>query len=154
MKLRLLVVGRPRDDSLLPLHDRYGERIRRLGVPFEACWIPDVRPAGPNDARAAREREGRRIRERLDPPGRVIVLDPRGEMLSSEGLARRLERWAVPRGTFIVGGPTGLDPALGDQADARWSLSALTLPHELVRVIVAEQLYRAITLLRGIPYHK
>lgn len=154
MKLRLLLVGRPRDDALCVMHDRYAERIRRLGVPFETCWVPDERPLGAHDALAAREREARRILERLVPPGRAIVLDPRGEMLSSEELAGRLERWAVPRGTFVVGGPTGLDPALCDLADARWSLSPLTLPHELVRVVVAEQLYRAITLLRRLPYHK
>jgi len=154
VKLRLLLVGRPRDESATALHDRYVERIRRLGIPFETCWVPDARPAGPRDARGARAREARRILERLGPPGRTIALEPGGEMLSSEALSRRLEHWAVPRGTFVIGGPSGLDPAVHEIADACWSLSALTLPHELVRVVVAEQLYRAITLLRGVPYHR
>ena len=154
MKLRVLLVGRPRDAAATALHDRYAERIRRLGVPFETCWVPDVRPAGPHDRRSARAREGRSLAERIGPPGRTIALEPQGEMLSSEALSRRLERWAVPRVTFVIGGPSGLDPQVHEMADASWSLSALTLPHELVRVVVAEQLYRAITLLRGVPYHR
>lgn len=154
MKLRLLLVGRPRDEPAAALHDRYAARIRRLGVPFETCWVPDARPAGPHDANGARAREARSLLGQLGPPGHTIALEPGGEMLSSESLARRLERWAVPRGTFVIGGPSGLDPAIHEIADASWSLSALTLPHELVRVLVAEQLYRAITLLRGVPYHR
>lgn len=154
MKLRLLLVGRPRDPEAIALHDRYAERIRRLGVSFETSWVPDVRPAGAHDRRAARAREGRSLSERIGPPGTTIALAPEGELLSSEALAQRLVRWAEPRGTFVIGGPAGLDPALYEIADGRWSLSPLTLPHELVRVVVVEQLYRAITLVRGLPYHR
>jgi len=67
---------------------------------------------------------------------------------------RRLETWSQPLGVFVLGGPLGLDPAFKKDADAEVSLSPMTLPHELARVVLAEQLYRAITILRGVPYHK
>ena len=70
------------------------------------------------------------------------------------GARARLERWATPRLTLVVGGPLGLHRKLLERADGRWSLSPLTFPHELVRGLVAEQLYRALTILRRVPYHK
>ena len=86
--------------------------------------------------------------------GKVVALDRPGEMLDSVALSRRLPGWATPQGTLLLGGPLGLHRELLDEADERWSLSALPLPHELARVVVAEQIYRALTLLRGVPYHK
>ena len=67
-------------------------------------------------------------------------------MLDSRELSRLLERWATPRATFVIGGPLGLEREFSAEAGARWSLSALTFPHELARVLVAEQLYRALTI--------
>jgi 23S rRNA (pseudouridine1915-N3)-methyltransferase len=85
----------------------------------------------------------------------VIALDVKGKSWSSRALAKELERWAS-RGkgvvAFVIGGADGLPAELMARADARWSLSALTFPHRLARVIVAEQLYRALTIMRGEPY--
>jgi 23S rRNA (pseudouridine1915-N3)-methyltransferase len=155
MTIRLLSVGRPREPHAIALHDGYAERLRRLGFDYRAESVPDVR-GGKYSADHVRELEARALERRLGDRRcvTVIALDPAGEMLDSPRLARRLERWS-PRGvTLVIGGPTGLHEGLVERADGAWSLSRLTFPHELVRAIVAEQLYRAATLLRNIPYHK
>ena len=154
MKIRCLVVGKPRDAEAAALHDRYAARVRRLGAAYDTVWVPEVRPDGRFSDEHVREREARALAGRLGDRGAAIALDPRGKTLTSEQLARRLAVWARHEATFVVGGPLGLDRALLARADWVWALSALTFPHELVRVILAEQLYRALTLLRGVPYHK
>lgn len=154
MRIRCLVVGRPRDSATAALHDRYATRLRRLGVEYEPAWVPEVRPGAQFSDRHVREREARLLDERLAERGALVALDGRGQAVTSEQLARRLGGFGRRETTFVVGGPLGLDRAILDRADWVWSLSPLTFPHELVRVIVVEQLYRAMTLLRGLPYHK
>jgi 23S rRNA (pseudouridine1915-N3)-methyltransferase len=154
VKLRLLSVGKPRDPLCSRLHDRYAARLARLGVGYESSWIADARPRGRPDAEEVRRREAEELLERLDGPGTLVALDVAGVALTSEGLARRLERWSTPRASFVVGGPLGLHRRVLDRSDERWSLSPLTLPHEMVRAIVVEQVYRAVTVLRHLPYHK
>ena len=121
---------------------------------YESTWVPEVQPGGKYSDDHVREREAEQLRKRLDHRGNVIALDRRGTTLDSEGLSRRLLGWASPQGTLLLGGPLGLHRTLLDEVDERWSLSALTLPHELARVVAAEQIYRALTLIRGVPYHK
>jgi len=85
-----------------------------------------------------------------------IALDLGGRAISTEGLAERVREWnrTGNQVAFLVGGPDGLDSDLLKEADERWSLSPLTLPHALVRVVLAEQLYRAISILHNQPYHR
>ena len=109
------------------------------------------------DDAAARRAEADLLRRRLRDRDLVVALDERGEAPTSEGLAARLREAERSGGrdlAFLVGGPGGLDPSL--LADASWklSLSRLTLPHQLARLVLVEQLYRALTILRGEPYHK
>lgn len=107
---------------------------------------------------AARQQalEAAALREKLPAAATLVVLDRTGQAWSSEELARRMDQWrmAARPVAFVIGGSTGLDAALVQDAAARWSLGAMTLPHELARVVVLEQLYRAWTILRGEPYHK
>lgn len=154
MKLRLLSVGKPRDPEACKLHDRYAERISRFGVDYESIWVPETSSGGRYSDEHVREREARRLIDRLAGRGSVIAVDAGGRDYSSIELSRRIERWANPAATFIIGGPLGLHESARSRADAVWSLSSLTFPHELARVLVSEQLYRAVTLLRGVPYHK
>lgn len=154
MKLRVVSVGKPRDPEACALHDRYAERIRRFGVNYETVWVPEVGGGGRYSEEHVRQRESALLLEKLTERGRVIALDRTGESIDSETLARRLEGWATPCASLVVGGPSGLHANMLARADSRWSLSRLTFPHELARVLVAEQLYRALTLLRGSPYHK
>lgn len=103
-----------------------------------------------------RREEAKRLTGALPDRALRVALDLRGQPWSSEELARRVGGWrdAARPVALVVGGPEGLDPGLLAAADLRWSLGPLTLPHELARVVVMEQLYRAFAILRGAPYHK
>ncbi len=108
------------------------------------------------DAARLKAEEGRRLLQAIPKGCRVVALDPRGRAWDSSGLAHRLGDWLAGGRdlALLVGGPEGLSAACLERADERWSLSPLTFPHPLVRVILAEQLYRAWSILRGHPYHR
>ncbi|SEO75407.1 23S rRNA (pseudouridine1915-N3)-methyltransferase [Aquisalimonas asiatica] len=113
------------------------------------------RGKGGNPARA-REVEGQRLLQAVPKGARVIALDGGGRRIDTEALAGAMREWLQDGRdvALLIGGPDGLDDACLKAADQRWSLSPLTLPHMLVRVLVAEQLYRAWTLITGHPYHR
>jgi 23S rRNA (pseudouridine1915-N3)-methyltransferase len=141
----VLAVGR-----LRPYYrEAYDDYIRRLGKYLKVRDV-EVREAG------QREQEAERLHRHLRPGTTVVALARAGEPWSSEQLARRLERWRMDARplAFVIGGSRGLAPEFLAGAAQRWSLGPLTLPHELARVVVAEQLYRGMTILRGEPYHK
>lgn len=152
MQLWLLAVGRLRP-SYREACDDY---LRRLGRRAEVHEV-EVREAARAPTRAVQQaEEARRLMERLPPRARVVALAREGTAWTSVQLSERLARSEAESRpvAFVLGGSTGLDPAFLAAAEARWSLGPLTLPHELARVVVAEQLYRAGTILRGEPYHK
>lgn len=150
----MLAVGRPERGRFGPMFDDYAERVRRFGVPFDARWVPEVRPDGRFSDAHVREREARALRDALPERCHVIALSPDDRPMATDLFTRRLEHWSQPLAAFVLGGPLGLDPAFRGTADAALSLSPMTLPHELARVVLAEQIYRAVTILRGVPYHK
>jgi 23S rRNA (pseudouridine1915-N3)-methyltransferase len=152
MTLLVLAVGRLRA-AYREVCDDY---IRRLGR-YARVEEAEVREASraPTVERQ-REEEAARLGARLVGGSTVVALARDGSPWSSEELARRLDGWRVAARplAFVIGGSNGLAPGLLASAAARWSLGPLTLPHELARVVVVEQLYRAFTILRGEPYHK
>jgi len=100
--------------------------------------------------------EGERIQSAIPDNSRLIVLDEKGNNFNSVDLSKKMEDW-LPMGqdiVLVIGGADGIDPKIKQQADEKWSLSSFTLPHALVRVVVAEQLYRAWSILKGHPYHR
>ena len=100
--------------------------------------------------------EGERIQSAIPTNSKLIVLDEKGKIFSSIDLSRKIEGW-LPMGqdiALVIGGADGIDPEIKQKADEKWSLSSFTLPHALVRVVVAEQLYRAWSILQGHPYHR
>ena len=100
--------------------------------------------------------EGKRIQSAIPSNSRLIVLDEKGKNFSSVELSKKMEEW-FPQGqdiAIVIGGADGIDDRIKQQANESWSLSSFTLPHALVRVIVAEQLYRAWSILKGHPYHR
>jgi 23S rRNA (pseudouridine1915-N3)-methyltransferase len=101
-------------------------------------------------------KEGDRMRAALPPRAYVVALQVTGKALTSEQLAKFLQARAQDGRdvAFLIGGPDGIAPQLDAEADFRWSLSALTLPHALARVMVAEALYRAVMIVKGHPYHR
>jgi 23S rRNA (pseudouridine1915-N3)-methyltransferase len=152
MEIRLLAVGKLRP-ALRVAADDYLRRLRRYAEVTEV----EVREAGTAPTVAeGRRQEGARLRERLLPGSHLVALDREGRGWSSEELARHLDRWRLASRsvTLLIGGSHGLEPALAADSDQRWSLGPITLPHQLARVVVTEQLYRAWTILRGEPYHK
>jgi 23S rRNA (pseudouridine1915-N3)-methyltransferase len=154
VKVRLISVGRARDDALADRVAELGDRIRRFGMDWKIVEVREERAGGRYSDTHVREREADAVRAALSGQGTVIAVDPGGKMFSSEKLARSIERWVRPEASFVVGGPLGLHESFTADADVVWSLSPLTFPHELARLIVAEQIYRALTIARNVPYHK
>ena len=152
MDLVILAVGRLRP-ALREVADDYLRRIRRYAGAREI----EVREASrAPTVLAQREEEAVRLAARLPAGSRMVALAREGQGWSSAELARRVDEWRVAARpvTFVIGGSHGLAASLLERAERRWSRGPLTLPHELARVVVLEQLYRAFTILRGEPYHK
>lgn len=155
MKLRLLAVGTRMPAWVEAGFGDYAARLPRE-LKLELVEIPAaVRGRNPDIVRLKRQ-EGERMLKRIAPGERVIALDEQGRAWSSPQLAERLAAWQQDGRDvcLLVGGPDGLAEACLRRAEACWALSALTLPHALVRVLLAEQLYRAWTLLANHPYHR
>lgn len=152
MRLLIVAVGKLRP-ALREVCDDY---LRRLGryIPVEEREVREAGRAG--SAARQRNEEGRRILEALPDTADVVLLDVGGVAWTSEALAAQVDEWrlAARDRAFVIGGAEGVSPDVAARATKRWSLGALTLPHELARVVVVEQLYRAGTILRGEPYHR
>ncbi|WP_252109301.1 MULTISPECIES: 23S rRNA (pseudouridine(1915)-N(3))-methyltransferase RlmH [unclassified Halomonas] len=155
MKVRLLAVGTKMPGWVEEGVDTYRKRLpREFSLEIEEIALG---PRGKNaDVARARAQEGQRIREKLRGDELVVALEVDGKRISTEQLAKEVGQWRMEGRdiALLVGGPDGLEPSVSALAHQRWSLSGLTLPHPLVRVMLAEQLYRAWTLLIGHPYHR
>ena len=151
--LRLIAVGDRQPAWVDKAFDDYSSRFPPAWK-FRLDEIPTrVRVRSAHAAAAA---DGERILQRIKPGEAVIALDESGHLFSSRELADRLRRWQSDGRDlcFVIGGPDGLAPSCLQQAELIWSLSKLTLPHGLARVLLAEQLYRAWTIDTGHPYHR
>jgi 23S rRNA (pseudouridine1915-N3)-methyltransferase len=155
MKCRLLAAGTRLPEWVNAGFQEYQKRLRTpLVLELEEIPIASRRP-GENPERAI-AREGRRMLASISPKDHVVALEIAGTAMSTEKLGSWLEerlRDGKPL-VLLIGGPDGLAPDCLKRADRRWSLSPLTLPHALVRVVVAEQIYRAMSLKAGHPYHR
>ena len=152
MDLTILGVGRLRP----AYREACDDYLRRLGRYAKVAEVEVREASRAPTVTVQQEEEAGRLGERMPGGATVIALAREGSAWTSEELARRMEGWrmAARPVVFVLGGSRGLSPAFLDAASVRWSLGPLTLPHELARVVVAEQLYRAFTILRGEPYHK
>jgi 23S rRNA (pseudouridine1915-N3)-methyltransferase len=153
MRLRVLAVGRDRSGLYAPAVEEYAGRLARQ-LRFELAEVPEARKLAGTPR--AREEEGAALLSRLSPREHLVALDERGDELTSKELAERVRRWLerAQDVTLVVGGSDGLAPEVLARAGERLALSRLTLPHRLARLVLVEQLYRAMTILRGEPYHK
>jgi 23S rRNA (pseudouridine1915-N3)-methyltransferase len=153
VKLRLLAIGRDRSGLYAPAVEEYAGRLSRY-VKFELVELPEARKhAGTPQAK---EEEGATLLARLRPGERVVALDERGKEWTSVDLARRVGGWieGARDVALVIGGSDGLSEEVLTRADEKLALSRLTLQHRLARLVLVEQLYRAMTILRGEPYHK
>ena len=148
MKLALLASGKLRERYAQLGAEEFAKRIARL-APFDSIEVPESRGA-------AAEETGKRLLGRIKPGDRVALLSDRGRQYSSEDFAKRVGK-ALNSGhgrlLFVIGGPYGVGEELEERADERLSLGPMTLPHELARVVLLEQIYRALTILKGRSYH-
>ena len=153
MKLRVLSVGRDRSGWFEPGVRAYAERIEHHAR-LELVELPAA--TGSLPPAAARRKEGQELLRRAGEDPWLVALDERGMAVDSPGFARLIgqAREAGRDLTFVLGGDEGLEPAVRERAWKVLSLSAMTLPHRLARLVLMEQIYRAFTLLRGEPYHK
>ncbi|MDT5294553.1 MAG: rRNA (pseudouridine1915-N3)-methyltransferase [Acidobacteriota bacterium] len=154
MHLRLIWMGKTRNEHLRALTGEYLKRLSR----FVRCEVTELRESAAADERACLEEEGKRILGTPASDALAVLLDVGGDTVwSSEELAAQVEGWqgrSVKEVAFILGGHLGVSAEVKRRADVRWSLSRLTLTHEMARVVVTEQLYRAYTITRGLPYQK
>ena len=154
MRVVVAVVGRARDEGLAAAIQEYERRAARY-------WPLDVHEVREESARSAaaeivRDREGERLRAKVADARSLVACDVGGDRMTSEQFARWLqdEREGARGVAFMIGGAYGLSDTVKSSATKRLSLAPWTLPHELARLVLAEQLYRAGTIMRGEPYHK
>jgi 23S rRNA (pseudouridine1915-N3)-methyltransferase len=158
MRLSILSVGRLKSGPERELVERYGKRIegigRNLGMAgLDLVELPESRARRDDDRRAE---EAAALLDRVGPSA-VVVFDERGKSPTSEAFAERVRAWRDEGRaglTCVIGGPDGLDPLVRQRADWVISFGSLTMPHQIVRALVAEQLYRVLTILAGHPYHR
>jgi len=159
MKIAVHAVGRMKTGPEKQLADRYFERFARSGptVGLEFSGLVEIAEGRAQTASERRREEGQKLQTQLQQGTALMLLDERGKNLSSEDFAGRigLLRDGGRKGLMIaIGGADGHDQSLRDQAELMVSFGALTWPHQLVRVMLGEQLYRAATILAGHPYHR
>ena len=157
--MKLITVGKLKDKALTALVDEYVKRLK----PYEKVEILEVAdmmaPESNSDAQNEQVKiiEGERVLSKIKENEYVILLDLWGESISSEQLAAKIEKiytYQSSNLTFVIGGSLGLSPELVKRADFRWKLSDCTFTHQMVRVLVLEQFYRATMINRHMPYHK
>lgn len=154
MKIYLLAAGTRMPVWVVDSYREYTKRLPR-GL-LRLVEIPVAKRTSGGSPERARDKEGERMLAAAPTRGRIITMDVAGKSWSTEQVAARLARWMQQRDdiALMIGGPDGLSPSCVHRADESWSLSPLTLPHGLARVVVAEQLYRAWSILQGTPYHR
>lgn len=155
MKLRLLAVGNKMPDWVTAGFHEYSRRMP-ADCTLELVEISPGQRGKNTNKEKAMQQEADALLKAIRPQDHVVALAVDGKPWSTEQLASQLETWRMQGGdvALLVGGPDGMTTDVLNSAAQRWSLSALTLPHPLVRVVLAEQLYRAWTILQGHPYHK
>jgi 23S rRNA (pseudouridine1915-N3)-methyltransferase len=155
MKISLWTIGKNNEPYVKAGIDEFTKRISRY-FPVEWTIIPVPKNAGMLSEMDLKKKEAETILQWLRPEDYLIALDEKGKQLSSEGLAQFLQtrsNESVKNIIFLIGGAFGLDNQVLSKAKFTWSLSSLTFPHQLVRLILAEQIYRACTILRNEKYH-
>ena len=150
MPIRIIAVGKKHESWVVEGISRYEERLKR---PFNIEWV--LLPHSAYDGLTARQEESGRIAKRINDSDFVVLLDEKGENIDSPALSKLLlSPLEISKNVvIIIGGAYGVDDTVTERANFVWSLSRLVFPHQLVRLILAEQLYRAQEIAGGKPYH-
>ena len=158
MRIVVAAIGRMKRGPEQELAERYRERAAKSGrgIGLRSVEIVEIAESRARDAQRRMLEESIALANILPKGGAIVLLDPRGETVDSTSFAKRLRGWndGARDAAFVIGGPNGLAPTLSDQADLHLAFGALTWPHQLVRIMLLEQIYRAVTILSGHPYHR
>jgi 23S rRNA (pseudouridine1915-N3)-methyltransferase len=155
MKIALLQTGKTTDKNIAELADQYASRIKKYSA-FEIITLHDLKNAKNMSVPEHKLKEGRKIIQSLNADDYVILLDENGKEIRTVGFSALMAKIFVltkKRIVFVIGGPWGFSDEVYKRADFKISLSKMTFPHQLVRLLFLEQLYRAFTIIKGEPYH-
>ena len=155
MKVESWFIGKTTDAYLREGIDKYGKRLPHY-IPFQMVVLPDIKQAGRLPALQLKRKEADMVLSRLKPQDGLILLDEGGRQMSSENLSIWFDKqlqMPYRRLILLVGGAFGFDESLYQRANGKLSLSPMTFSHQMVRLFLLEQLYRAMTILRNEPYH-
>lgn len=155
MNIKLLAIGKTDDKNLQILIEQYQKRLS-FYVKFDLEVIPDIKNVKNLSEKEQKEKEGELILSKITPTDQLILLDENGKSFSSVGFSDYLQKKmnsGVKTLVFVIGGPYGFSDAIYQKASGKVSLSEMTFSHQMVRLFVVEQIYRAFTILRNEPYH-
>ena len=159
MRILVIAIGRLKQGPERELAERYRERFDDIGrkLGFRGLEIHEIPESRARDAAARISEEAAAISALIPDKSAIVALDERGETIDSPAFARHLGRWrdeSVPTAVFLIGGADGLSPDLRRRAKLGIAFGKATWPHQMVRVMLLEQIYRAATILSGHPYHR
>jgi 23S rRNA (pseudouridine1915-N3)-methyltransferase len=155
MKITLLTVGKSTNSHLIKLQEEYQNRLK-FYIPFEMTVVPELKNTKNLSINEQQEKEADLILKQLETSDEVVLLDEKGKQFTSVGFSEFISKKMLAshkRMVFVVGGPYGFSERVYQRANGKVSLSAMTFSHQMIRVILVEQLYRAMTILKGEPYH-
>jgi 23S rRNA (pseudouridine1915-N3)-methyltransferase len=155
MKIALLQIGKTTDKNISEVFDLYSGRIRKYSA-FDVITIPELKNTKNMAIQEQKKMEGKKILQIVGSDDFVVLLDERGKEMRTVEFARWMEKMFMLPGkriVFVIGGPWGFSDEVYERADSKMALSKLTFPHQLVRLLFIEQLYRIYTVIKGEPYH-
>ena len=155
MKIKLLAIGKTDDKNLLALIAIYQKRLKHY-INFDLEIIPDIKKAKNLTENQQKEKEGALILQKLAPTDVLMILDEKGQELRSIQFSKFLQKKmnsGIKQLVFVIGGPYGFSDAVYQKAQGKVALSKMTFSHQMIRLFMVEQLYRAFTILKNEPYH-
>ena len=155
MKIKLLAIGKTDDKNLQLLIQKYEKRLKHY-IKFDLEIIPDIKNVKNLSESAQKEKEGALILTKLGATDQLMLLDDKGESYSSVGFSKFMQKKmnaGVKQLVLVIGGPYGFSEAVYKKAQGKISLSKMTFSHQMIRLLVVEQVYRAFTILKNEPYH-
>ena len=155
MNIKLLAIGKTDDKNLQTLIEQYQKRLS-FYVKFDLEIVPDIKNVNNLSEKEQKEKEGELILAKISPTDQLILFDENGKAFSSVGFSEYLQKKmnsGVKTLVFVIGGPYGFSDLVHQKATEKVSLSQMTFSHQMIRLFVVEQIYRAFTILRNEPYH-
>ncbi|APD51018.1 23S rRNA (pseudouridine(1915)-N(3))-methyltransferase RlmH [Francisella hispaniensis] len=155
MKIKIITLGEKPPKWVSDGYDEYKKRLSK-SIPLELIELPIAKRTKTGNTKLWMEQEAKTILGKLNDSDYLVILDVNSKIISTEELADKMQDWKFnnPNVVILIGGPDGIDQSIKNIAKEKISISKMTFPHPLVRIIIAEQLYRAYTILEGHPYHK